>query len=89
MSLTVLTNFENQIATYSMRFYPDGTEHRRIKLDNCPQFGEGSDPPFIFDPPLLGIPPLKKFPHPPFLTKIFDAVYQALYTRKATGCMFA
>ena len=53
----------------------------KVDVDNASiqsQFGERSDPPFIFDSSLLGIPPLKKFPRPPpFLTKIFFAVYQA------------
>ena len=50
----------------------------------------GLNYPFYFwSPSLLGISPLKKkFLIPPFLTKIVDAVYQALNTRKATKCMF-
>ena len=52
-----------------------------------PKFGKGSDPPLFLIPP-FGYPP-KKFSRPPFLIKIFKAVYQALYTRKATKCMVA
>ena len=48
------------------------------------QFREDSNPPFIFDPLPFGYPSLKRFPHPPFLTKFLDVVYQPLYTRKAT-----
>ena len=42
----------------------------------------GMIPPFIFDPPLLGIPPLKKFHHPPLFNKNFRRSLSSLiYTK--------
>ena len=37
----------------------------------------------------FGYPSLKKSPCPPIFNKNFYAVYQALYTRKATRCMIS
>ena len=50
--------------------------------------GRSLIPLLVFIPP-FGYSPQKNFLIPPFLTKIFYAVYQALYTQKATWCMFA
>ena len=57
----------------------------------CPKctVRRGVWPPLYFWSPPFRYPPLKKnFLIPPFSTKIFYAVYQALYTQKATMCMF-